>query len=108
GLFQNPDDLAFRESGRLHAKFPVDPAARKFYLEHPLILGGTTEGVSSCRDCRNANSHRCCSSCDSYSDDRGIQPRRISCNGRCLPSAALLDWECDLRNLPWVIPPSVD
>ncbi|WP_208449743.1 hypothetical protein, partial [Burkholderia gladioli] len=41
-LFQNPDDLAFRESGRLHAKFPVDPAARKFYLEHPLILGGTT------------------------------------------------------------------
>ncbi|MGN4021218.1 hypothetical protein ACS0ZG_25630, partial [Burkholderia gladioli] len=41
--FQNPDDLAFRESGRLHAKFPVDPAARKFYLEHPLILGGTTE-----------------------------------------------------------------
>ncbi|MEB2548833.1 hypothetical protein, partial [Burkholderia gladioli] len=43
GLFQNPDDLAFRESGRLHAKFPVDPAARKFYLEHPLILGGTTE-----------------------------------------------------------------
>ncbi|WP_208450008.1 hypothetical protein, partial [Burkholderia gladioli] len=42
-LFQNPDDLAFRESGRLHAKFPVDPAARKFYLEHPLILGGTTE-----------------------------------------------------------------
>ncbi|WP_334005819.1 hypothetical protein, partial [Burkholderia gladioli] len=25
-----------------HAKFPVDPAARKFYLEHPLILGGTT------------------------------------------------------------------
>ncbi|MDR8092365.1 hypothetical protein KPB05_33465, partial [Burkholderia gladioli] len=42
GLFQNPDDLAFRESGRLHAKFPVDPAARKFYLEHPLILGGTT------------------------------------------------------------------
>ncbi|WP_228883999.1 hypothetical protein, partial [Paraburkholderia saeva] len=36
------DDLAFRESGRLHAKFPVDPAARKFYLEHPLILGGTT------------------------------------------------------------------
>jgi len=42
GLLQNPDDLAFRESGRLHAKFPVDPAARKFYLEHPLILGGTT------------------------------------------------------------------
>ncbi|MGF6727866.1 hypothetical protein P3T43_007263 [Paraburkholderia sp. GAS41] len=34
--------MAFRESGRLHAKFPVDPAARKFYLEHPLILGGTT------------------------------------------------------------------
>ncbi|WP_208455561.1 hypothetical protein, partial [Burkholderia gladioli] len=52
-LFQNPDDLAFRESGRLHAKFPVDPAARKFYLEHPLILGGTTmpdEQLAELRD----------------------------------------------------------
>ncbi|WP_334033504.1 hypothetical protein, partial [Burkholderia gladioli] len=29
-----------------HAKFPVDPAARKFYLEHPLILGGTTLAAS--------------------------------------------------------------
>ncbi|MDN7805298.1 hypothetical protein, partial [Burkholderia gladioli] len=47
GLFQNPDDLAFRESGRLHAKFPVDPAARKFYLEHPLILGGTTAATDA-------------------------------------------------------------
>ncbi|WP_208451545.1 hypothetical protein, partial [Burkholderia gladioli] len=50
-LFQNPDDLAFRESGRLHAKFPVDPAARKFYLEHPLILGGTTAQLG-CRPSR--------------------------------------------------------
>jgi hypothetical protein len=24
GLLQDPNDLAFRESGRLHAKFPVD------------------------------------------------------------------------------------
>ncbi|WP_208451552.1 hypothetical protein, partial [Burkholderia gladioli] len=42
-----------RESGRLHAKFPVDPAARKFYLEHPLILGGTTmpdEQLAELRD----------------------------------------------------------
>ncbi|MBU9217815.1 hypothetical protein KTD55_27500, partial [Burkholderia gladioli] len=51
GLFQNPDDLAFRESGRLHAKFPVDPAARKFYLEHPLILGGTTGSRTYIRPC---------------------------------------------------------
>ncbi|WP_208457736.1 hypothetical protein, partial [Burkholderia gladioli] len=49
-LFQNPDDLAFRESGRLHAKFPVDPAARKFYLEHPLILGGTTVAIVALND----------------------------------------------------------
>ncbi|WP_208449997.1 hypothetical protein, partial [Burkholderia gladioli] len=51
-LFQNPDDLAFRESGRLHAKFPVDPAARKFYLEHPLILGGTTLRATAERTAR--------------------------------------------------------